>query len=115
MSDRGPRLSCVTASIELPLPTVRPGEAPEEAGHPARETPWRCVVWDDPINLMSYVTYVFMDYFGYPREKAHALMLAVHESGSAVVSTGVRERIEADVQAMHRYGLWATMSQEGEG
>lgn len=104
----------MSSSIEMPLPIVLPGEAPEVAERPAHEAPWRCVVWDDPVNLMSYVTYVFMTHFHYSRERAHALMLSVHERGSAVVSTGGRERIEADVQAMHRYGLWATMSQEEE-
>ncbi|MPV50206.1 ATP-dependent Clp protease adapter ClpS [Pseudactinotalea sp. HY160] len=98
----------------MPLPIVLPGEDPQVVARPAHEAPWRCVVWDDPVNLMSYVTYVFMSHFGYRRERAQTLMLRVHEAGSAIVSTGGRERIEADVQAMHRYGLWATMAQEGE-
>ena len=72
---------------------------------------WSTVVWDDPVNLMSYVTYVFQTYFGYPRERAERLMLQVHEEGRARVSTGTRERMEVDVQAMHGYGLWATVQQ----
>lgn len=70
---------------------------------------WATVVWDDPVNLMSYVTYVFRTYFGYPHERAERLMLQVHEEGRAQVSTGTRERMEVDVQAMHGYGLWATV------
>lgn len=72
-------------------------------------TPWVTIVWNDPVNLMSYVTFVFTTYFGYPRSKAEKLMLEVHEDGRSVVSTGSREEMERDVQAMHEYGLWATM------
>nr|WP_284252652.1 ATP-dependent Clp protease adapter ClpS [Litorihabitans aurantiacus] len=73
---------------------------------------WRTVVWDDPVNLMSYVTYVFQTHFGYDREKATSLMMQVHRDGRAVVSTGGRERMEADVEAMHTYGLWATLEEQ---
>lgn len=73
--------------------------------------PWNTVVWDDPINLMSYVTYVFMQYFGIAREQAEHLMLQVHNDGRAIVSSGSREAMEIDVRAMHEYGLWATMEQ----
>lgn len=76
------------------------------------DRPWRTVVWNDPVNLMSYVTYVLRSYFGYSQAKAHALMLQVHHEGRAIVSSGSRERMEADVQAMHSYGLWATLEQE---
>jgi len=72
-------------------------------------TPWVTIVWNDPVNLMSYVTFVFTSYFGYPRAKAEKLMLEVHNDGRSVVSTGSREEMERDVQAMHEYGLWATM------
>lgn len=75
-----------------------------------QETPWVTVVWNDPVNLMSYVTFVFMTYFKYPREKAEQLMLDVHEEGRAMVSSGSREEMERDVTAMHSYGLWATVS-----
>jgi ATP-dependent Clp protease adaptor protein ClpS len=75
----------------------------------ATATPWVTIVWNDPVNLMSYVTFVFTQYFGYPRSKAEKLMLEVHEDGKSVVSTGTREEMERDVQAMHEYGLWATM------
>ncbi|UFN46698.1 ATP-dependent Clp protease adapter ClpS [Nocardioides okcheonensis] len=71
--------------------------------------PWVTLVWDDPVNLMSYVSYVFQKYFGYDKAKAEKLMLEVHTEGRSVVSTGTREEMERDVQAMHEYGLWATM------
>ena len=71
--------------------------------------PWQVVVWNDPVNLMSYVAYVFRNYFGYTDEKSHELMLAVHEEGRAIVSSGSREQQERHVQAMHEYGLWATL------
>ena len=72
-------------------------------------TPWVTIVWNDPVNLMSYVTFVFTTYFGYSKKKAEKLMLEVHNDGRSVVSTGSREEMERDVQAMHEYGLWATM------
>jgi ATP-dependent Clp protease adaptor protein ClpS len=75
----------------------------------ATEAPWVTIVWDDPVNLMSYVTFVFTEYFRYPRSKAKRLMMQVHTEGKAVVSTGSREEMERDVQAMHTYGLWATL------
>lgn len=70
---------------------------------------WVTIVWDDPVNLMSYVTFVFQDYFKYSRAKAEELMLRVHNEGKAVVSTGNREEMERDVMAMQNYSLWATM------
>ena|SRR6476660_2804078 len=73
------------------------------------DVPWVTIVWDDPVNLMSYVTFVFTEYFRYPRSKAKRLMMQVHTDGKAVVSTGSREEMERDVQAMHTYGLWATL------
>ena len=81
----------------------RPAEVVVEA------VPWITIVWDDPVNLMSYVTHVFMTYFGYSKSKATKLMLQVHNEGKTVVSTGSREAMEADVNAMHAYGLWATL------
>jgi len=75
----------------------------------ALATPWVTIVWNDPVNLMSYVAFVFTKYFGYSKKKAEKLMLEVHNDGRSVVSTGTREEMERDVQAMHEYGLWATM------
>jgi ATP-dependent Clp protease adaptor protein ClpS len=100
-----------TVSAPMPVETERPQaeeqELPEET--PVLDRPWQTVVWNDPVNLMSYVTYVFETYFGYSRKKAERLMLEVHNDGRSVVSTGSREEMERDVQAMHEYGLWATM------
>ncbi len=76
------------------------------------EDPWVTIVWNDPVNLMSYVAYVFRNYFGYTDEKAHELMLAVHHDGKAVVSSGSREQMERHVQAMHEYGLWASLERQ---
>ena len=73
------------------------------------EVPWVTVVWNDPVNLMSYVSWVFRSYFGHSKSKANKLMLQVHEEGKAVVSDGSREEMERDVEAMHGYGLWATV------
>jgi ATP-dependent Clp protease adaptor protein ClpS len=74
--------------------------------------PWVTIVWNDPVNLMSYVAYVFSQYFGYDKKKADKLMLEVHRDGRSVVSNGSREEMERDVQAMHEYGLWATLEQQ---
>ncbi len=82
-------------------------------GASARTGPWLVIVWNDPINLMSFVTFVFQKLFGYSKEKATRLMLDVHEKGRAVVSSGTRERAELDVFRLHEYGLWATMEQSG--
>lgn len=87
---------------------------PEVDIRPATEQakPWKTVVFNDPVNLMSYVSYVFQAYFGYSTEKAHSLMLEVHENGRSVVATGGREAMERDTQAMHEYGLWAACQPE---
>lgn len=87
-------------------------ERPEVDESVATDTPWITVVWNDPVNLMSYVTYVFMTYFHYPREKAEKLMMQVHQDGRSVVSSGSREEMERDVAAMHSYGLWATLAKD---
>jgi ATP-dependent Clp protease adaptor protein ClpS len=79
------------------------------------DRPWIVLVWNDPINLMSYVTLVLQKVFGYSKEKATALMLDVHHKGRAVVSSGTRERAEIDVYRLHEHGLWATMQREDNG
>ena len=76
------------------------------------ERPWVVIVWNDPVNLMSYVTLVFQKLFGYSLAEATRLMLQVHHDGKAVVSSGNRERSEHDVARLHAYGLWATMQQD---
>jgi ATP-dependent Clp protease adaptor protein ClpS len=93
-----------TAPVEVDRPSG------EEVVDPDRV--WIVIVWNDPINLMSYVTYVFQKLFGYPRPKAERLMLQVHNEGRAVVSSGSRERAEADTARLHAHGLWATMQQD---
>ncbi len=94
--------------------TVTPVEVEEpisdEVAVPDR--PWVVIVWNDPINLMSYVTYVFQKLFGYSRDKATKLMLDVHHKGKAVVSSGTREKAELDVFRLHEHGLWATMQHD---
>ncbi|WP_454044603.1 ATP-dependent Clp protease adapter ClpS [Cellulosimicrobium sp. Marseille-Q8652] len=91
-----------------------PAEATRTEPEVALDQPWVTLVWNDPVNLMSYVAYVFESYFGYPTPRANELMLQVHREGRAVVSTGTRERMEVDVQAMHGFGLWATMQRSDE-
>jgi ATP-dependent Clp protease adaptor protein ClpS len=92
--------------------------APVETDRPVGDTdvdpdrPWVVIVWNDPINLMSYVTYVLQKLFGYPFEVAEKLMLQVHYEGRAVVSNGPREKSELDVFRLHEHGLWATMQQD---
>lgn len=76
----------------------------------ALDKPWNTVVWNDPVNLMNYVSYVFRSYFGYSREEADRLMLQVHNNGRAIVATGSREEMERHVEAMHGYGLLATVA-----
>ena len=93
-----------TAPVEVDEPDV--GEVP------ATDVPWIVLVWNDPINLMSYVTFVFQKLFGYSRAKATQLMLQVHNEGKAVVSSGTREKAEYDVARLHAHGLWATMRQD---
>ncbi len=100
-------------SVTNPIPPGEPGAGTAVAERPATAPPeiggWVCLVWDDPVNLMSYVTHVFAVYFGYPREKAERLMLQVHREGRSAVATGTREEMERAVGAMHGFGLWATL------
>jgi len=93
-----------TAPAQLERPVVEEGTA--------LDAPWVTIVWNDPVNLMSYVAYVFQSYFGYPSSKAERLMLDVHEKGKAVVSTGSLEEMERDTEAMHGFGLWATFQKD---
>lgn len=97
-----------TQLTEAPIEVEEPGggEAPLD------ERPWVVIVWNDPINLMSYVTYVLQKLFGYSRARATTLMLQVHNDGKAVVSSGTREKAELDVSRLHAHGLWATMQQD---
>lgn len=97
---------------------VTPDTAPAEVDHSethgstSPNRPWLVLVWNDPINLMSYVSFVFQKLFGYSQERANSLMLDVHHKGRAVVSSGIREKAEMDVFRLHEYGLWATMQND---
>jgi ATP-dependent Clp protease adaptor protein ClpS len=98
----------------MAAPTVAPVEVkrPDEDEQLDPDRPWLVLVWNDPINLMSYVTFVFQKLFGYSYERATELMLDVHHKGRAIVSSGTQERAELDVFRLHEHGLWATMQQD---
>lgn len=98
----------------MAAPTVAPVEVkrPDEDEQLETDRPWLVLVWNDPINLMSYVTFVFQKLFGYSYERATELMLDVHHKGRAIVSSGTQERAELDVFRLHEHGLWATMQQD---
>jgi ATP-dependent Clp protease adaptor protein ClpS len=102
-------MSIVSSGSTAPVEVERP-EAEEDV---LPELPWLVIVWNDPINLMNYVTYVFQKLFGYSRPKAHKLRLDVPYKGRAVVSSGPKERAELDVARLHQHGLWATMEHSG--
>ena len=95
-----------------------PAPSPTEVDQPVddvvadTDVPWIVLVWNDPINLMSYVTWVFQKLFGYSKQKATSLMMDVHEKGRAVVASGTREKCELDVFRLHEHGLWATMQHD---
>jgi len=78
----------------------------------ATDAPWLTIVWNDPVNLQTYVSYVFRTYFGFTASRAERLMLQVHNDGRAVVASGGREQMERHVEAMHDYGLWATLTRD---
>ncbi len=106
-----PWVPCRTAaSAPAPAPVEVDEPGIDEAADP--DTPWIVLVWNDPINLMSYVTWVLQKLFGYSREKATTLMLDVHHKGRAVVASGSREKCELDVFRLHEHGLWATMQHD---
>jgi ATP-dependent Clp protease adaptor protein ClpS len=97
---------------DMASPTIERVDRPESDEFTEPDRPWVAVVWNDPVNLMSYVTWVFQKLFGYDREKAKRLMLDVHYKGKAAVSSGNREQAEADVSRLHAHGLWATMQRD---
>lgn len=107
-----PSAGAVTASHEQTGPDVAGETSAGTALLTRRDTPWVTLVWNDPVNLMSYVSYVFRSYFGYSKIKADKLMLEVHNDGKSVVASGSREAMERDTEAMHGYGLWATFQRE---
>lgn len=94
----------------MTTPTLTPEKVSET--DVAADVPWVTIVWNDPINLMEYVTYVFQKLFGFSKQKATKLMMDVHEKGRAVVSSGGREEMERDVLRLQEYGLWATFQKD---
>lgn len=101
------RVRAASSAPAVPLEDLRTEEQQGTADA------WVTIVWNDPVNLMSYVTYVFRSYFGMPQARAERLMRQVHEEGRATVSRGTREQMETDAQAMHGFGLWATVQASG--
>ncbi len=109
-------------TAEIPLHRVRGSDATPGGAAVAEpgladglvsvDRPWMTIVWDDPVNLMRYVTFVFQKIFGYSEEKANELMMRVHTEGKAVVSSGDRDKVEGDVRKLHAAGLWATMQRD---
>ena len=99
------------SSVHAPMSAAVLDEPTSTRRH-AEDRPWIVIVWNDPINLMSYVTFVLQKLFGYPSEKATELMLDVHHKGRAVVASGTREKAEMDVFRLHEHGLWATMEHD---
>lgn len=97
-----PSAPLATPDVEMDVHTVS-----------SENLPWLCIVWDDPVNLMSYVTYVFQTVLGYSKKRATELMMQVHTEGKAVVSSGEKDKVEGDVKKLHTAGLWATMQQAG--
>ncbi|MCA1839340.1 MAG: ATP-dependent Clp protease adapter ClpS [Actinomycetota bacterium] len=93
-----------TAPVEIDRPDI--------SEHTAPDVPWVVIVWNDPINLMNYVVWVFQKLFGYSNDKANKLMMDVHTKGRAVVSSGPLEKAENDVYRLHAHGLWATMTKD---
>ncbi len=99
----------MTAPQAAPVAEPEVEEHPDVAEQAEPDRPWVTVVWNDPINLMSYVTWVFQKLFGFSQVKAERLMLDVHQKGRAIVTSGARERMEHDASLLHGYGLWATV------
>jgi ATP-dependent Clp protease adaptor protein ClpS len=118
MARTGRPAGAVGAAGAVTTATAVPDTLPTEVEQPVEDSsvktdrPWIVIVWNDPINLMSYVTFVFQKLFGYSKAKATKLMLDVHHKGRAIVSGGSRERAELDVFRLHEHGLWATMEHE---
>jgi ATP-dependent Clp protease adaptor protein ClpS len=109
--ESAPRISAAARPLQA---SIAPAEVHEMSSDTdvRPDRPWVVLVWNDPINLMSYVAFVFQKLFGYSKEKANQLMLDVHEKGRAVVSSGTREKAEIDVFRLHEHGLWATLQQD---
>ncbi len=110
MVDIGGNGACQNGTMTSPAEVERAHPLPEEVA--AEDKPWVTVVWNDPVNLMSYVTYVLQKIFGYSKDHATKLMLDVHHKGRAAVSSGSKEKVEGDVSKLQAAGLWATMQKD---
>ena len=86
-------------------------DRPETDERHETQRPWQVVVWNDPVNLMSYVVWVFRTLLGHSREEATRLMLEIHHQGRAVVAAAPREHAELDAYRLHHHGLWATLEE----
>ena len=107
-----PDSGATLAPRAMASPVTSPVKDPVVETDRRPDRPWKVIVLDDPVNLMSYVTYVFRKLFGYSQEKAHRLMMQVHTEGKAVVSSGQKEKAEFDVYRLHEHGLWAILEQD---
>ena len=108
----------MTLSVALGPDTqegTRTGTAESTDSLTAPDIPWNLVIWNDPVNLMSYVSYVFQSYFGYSESKANKLMMEVHKKGRSIVASGSKEQVERHAVAMHGFGLWATVEKASGG
>ena len=99
--------------MSSPMATPDLDEAIEVDVATSENLPWMCIVWDDPVNLMSYVSYIFQTVLGYDKKRANELMMQVHTEGKAAVSSGEKDKVEADVKKLQIAGLWATLQQAG--
>lgn len=101
-----------TLRMTSAMPEATPADSALDATLGADDRPWVTVVWDDPVNLMPYVTYIFQKLFGYSKARATELMMQVHSEGKAIVSSGTKDKMEIDVHRLHEAGLWATMQRD---
>ena len=102
----------IASSPRTASPVTSPVKDPVDETKRKPDSPWKVIVLDDPVNLMSYVTYVFRKLFGYSQQKAYRLMMQVHTEGKAVVASGPREKAEFDAYRLHEHGLWAILEQD---
>lgn len=94
----------------LVLPSKR--EQEKSATRESLEPGYLVICWNDPVNLMDYVTHVFQVVFGWAREKAEQHMLQVHQNGKSVLTRDSMEKAEHYVHQLQRYSLHATMEKE---
>lgn len=95
-------------------PKVRPAiERHAETDSASQLEPGYLVIcWDDPVNLMDYVTHVFQVVFGWERKKAEKHMLEVHNQGKSVLARESLEKAEFYVHQLQKYTLQATLERD---